>query len=312
MGLFTAELLMRVSLTIALFAAASASAQVHVDPVLARMVPPGTTSLLGARMDQIRTTPMYQKMVAAQKLPELDRFARETGFDPRRDVRELLLASNASEGRSVLVARGEFGRIQDFSKLKTFKHGIYAIHGDEKAGFCLLDNSTAAAGPLQDLYAALDHWHSKAPPATPDLLRQLEQLPANAQLYAVSAGGFNIPGTLTLGKGGTDFAQIFRNVERVWFAANLSAGVDATLHADVKTEDDAKNLSDAARGIVAFGRLSVPENHRELFKIWDGFNVAQHAREINLTVKVSQDLIDELVSLIQSGQIGPSKGIRPI
>ena len=294
-----------------LFSVSAAFAQIRVDPVLARMVPPGTVSLVGARMDQIRLTPIYQKMIAASKLPEVDRFAKETGFDPRRDVRELLVASNGTEGQSVVLARGAFGRITNIAQLKTFKHDIYEIHGDEHAGFCLLDDSTAAAGPLPGLYAALDHWHSGALPATPSLLKRIEQLPAGAQLYAVSEGGFNIPGAITIRQGSTDFAQIFRNVEQVTFSADLRAGLDAALEADVKNEEDAKNLGDAARGLIGFARLSVPENHRELLKVWDGFHVDQHARHITLTAKVPQDLIDQLVSLIQSGDIGPPKQLRP-
>ncbi len=292
--------------------AAVAYAQIHVDPVLARMIPPGTVALVGARMDQIRTTPIYQKMIAESKLPEVDRFTRETGFDPRRDVRELLVASNGTQGQSVVVARGTFGHITNFASLKTFKHDIYAIHGDEHAGFCLLDDSTAAAGPLPGLYAALDHWRSGAPPATAGLLKRIEQFPAGAQLYAVSEGGFNIPGAFTIRQGSTDFAQIFRNVEQTGFSADLRGGLDAELEADVKNEEDAKNLGDAARGLIGFARLSVPENHRELLKLWDGFHVDQHARHITLTAKVPQDLIDQLVSLVQSGELGTGRQSRPV
>ena len=290
--------------------ASAAFAQVRVDPVLARMVPPGTVSVVGVRMDQIRSTPMYQKMIAGRKLPDLDRFVKETGFDPRQDVRELLVASNGTEGQSVVVARGTFGGVTNFGSLKTFKHDIYAIHGDDHAGFCLLDDSTAAAGPLPGLYAALDHWHSGAAPATPGLLKRMEQFPAGAQVYAVSEGGFNIPGAVTIRQGSVDFAQIFRNVEQVALSADLRAGFDAVVEADVKSEEDAKNLGDAARGLIGLARLSVPENHRELLKLWDGFHVDQHARHITLTAKVPQDLVDQLVSLIQSGEIGPPKQLR--
>ena len=297
-------------LLVFLISASAAFAQVHVDPVLARMVPPGTVSLTGARMDQIRLTPMYQKMIAESKLPDVDRFARETGFDPRRDVRELLVASNGMEGPPVVVARGTFGRITNFSQMKTFKHDIYAIHGDDRAGFCLLDDSTAAAGPLPGLYAALDHWRSGAPAATPAMLKRIEQFPAGTQLWAVSEGGFNFPGGITLRQGSVDFAQIFRNVQQVAFSADLRNGLDAVLEADVKTEEDAKNLGDAARGLIGLARLSVPDQHRELLKVWDGFHVDQHARHIALTAKVPQELIEQLVGLIQSGQIGPPQ-FRP-
>lgn len=293
-------------ITLAFLIASTAFAQIHPDPVLVRMIPPGTVSLLGARMDQIKTTPLYNQMIAQKKLPDLDRFTRETGFDPRRDVRELLLASNGTEGQSVALARGSF-KVQEFGNLRTFKHGIYVIHGDDKGGFCLLDNSTAAAGPLPGLYAALDHWHAGAAPATPELLRRAEQIPGNAQVWGVSGGGFNIPLGLSMKQGNTDFAQIFRGVERTEFWADLHNGVDATLQGDVKTPEDAKNLADAARGLIGLGRLSVPDNHRELLKLWDGFHVDQISRHITLTIKAAQDMIDQLVTLFQNGELGPGR-----
>lgn len=297
---------MRLTLALAIALSIPAGAQTHPDPVLARMVPPGTVSILGVRMDQVKSTPMYQKMIAQRKLPDLDRFATQTGFDPRRDVREMLVASNGTAGESVVVARGSFSSVTDTVKLKEWKHGIYLIHGDDRGGYCLLDGTTAAAGPLPGLYAALDHWHSHAPPATPELLSRAETIPASAELWAISSGGFNIPGNITMRQGGTDFAQIFRNVEQTVFWADLRNGLDATVESDVKTEDDAKNLGDAARGLIGIGRLSVPDNHRELFKVWDGFKVDQHARHITITAKVPQDLIDQLVTLFQSGELTPS------
>ena len=295
---------------LALLLATSAFAQTKPDAVLARMIPPGTVSLLGARMDLIKTTQIYQKLIAQKKLPDLDRFTQDTGFDPRRDVRELLIASNRTQGQAVALARGNF-KVTNFGDLKTFKHGIYVIHGDERAGFCLLDSTTAAAGPLTGLYAALEHWHSGAPPATPELLKQVEKIPAGNQLWAVSEGGFNLPGSLTMQKGGPDFAQIFRGVERSALWANLSGGMDATITGDVKTESDAKNLGDAARGIVGLGRLSVPENHKELLKLWDGFHVDQQSRSITITANVRQDMIDRLVDLFQSGELNPHRAMEP-
>jgi hypothetical protein len=285
-------------------ATSGAFAQTQPDPVLARMVPPGTVSLLGARMDQIKATQFYQRLIAEKKLPDLDRFTRETGFDPRRDVRELLVASNTTQGQAVALARGTFN-IANFGTLKTFKHGIYVIHGDDHAGFCFLDGTTAAAGPLTGLYAALDHWHSGAPPATPELLKQAAQVPLGNQIWAVSQGGFNLPGSLSFQQGGTDFAQIFRGVETSALWANLSGGLNATITGNVKTEADAKNLGDAARGLIGIGRLSVPEAHKELLKLWDGFHVDQQARHITITINVAQDMIDHLVDLLQSGQLNP-------
>lgn len=282
--------------------AALASAQIHPDPVLARMVPPGAVMLLGVRMDRIKTTPMYRMLVTSGKLADLDTFTRQTGFDPRRDVRELLLAASPSATGAVLLARGSFHVIQD-GGLKVAKHGEYAIHQQGEFGYCLLDSTTAAAGPLPMLYAALDHWHSGAPPATPKLLDQTARIPASSQIWGVSLGGFNVPGTLSMSKGSLDFGPIFRGVEQTVFWADLSGGVDAVLEADVKTEGNAKDLTDAANGLIGMGRLTVPQNHEELFRFWDGFKAVQQGRRVSLTIHVKQDMLSHLADMLQSGEL---------
>ena len=93
---------MRTVLSIFLLAVA-ASAAPRVDNVLVRMVPPGATSLVDAHMDQLIASDLYQKLTAQQKLAQFDQFVRDTGFDPRRDVREILLGSGPQG--TVLLAR---------------------------------------------------------------------------------------------------------------------------------------------------------------------------------------------------------------
>jgi hypothetical protein len=110
-------------------------------------------------------------------------------------------------------------------------------------------------------------------------------------------------------QGGTDFAQIFRGVETAAFWADLRAGVNATITGDVKTEEDAKNLGDAARGLIGLGRLSVPDDHKELLKVWDGFHVDQQARHITITISVAQDMLDHLLNLVQSGELNPHRNL---
>ncbi len=82
-----------------LFASALA-AQPRIDNVLERMVPPGATGLVGAHMDQIKQTEMYRRWSPPREAcQQLDEFARETGFDPRRDVREILFVTEAPRRR---------------------------------------------------------------------------------------------------------------------------------------------------------------------------------------------------------------------
>ena len=89
---------------VALLGVGLAKAEPRIDNVLVRMVPPGATSLIGGRMEAIKASEIYKKLLASQKLPQVDAFAAESGFDPRRDVRELLYATGPA-GSVLLRAR---------------------------------------------------------------------------------------------------------------------------------------------------------------------------------------------------------------
>ena len=68
-------------------------AEPRVDNVLVRMTPPGATVSSAYTWMQISQTDFYKKLAAAQTLSQLDQFAQDSGFDPRRDVKEVLYAT---------------------------------------------------------------------------------------------------------------------------------------------------------------------------------------------------------------------------
>lgn len=297
--------------------AAAASAQPRVDNVLVKMVPPGATSLVGARMDQIKSTEFYKKLLEQQKLPQVERFAKETGFDPRRDVRELLFASTASGG--VLLARGNFNinpePVQQV-KAKLVRHGQYNIWSLETAGFCVLDATLAAAGDLKSLEAALDEWKSGSHTAAQPLLAKVRQMDPKVPFWGVSTGfaGFLADNMPRAGGGanggGIDFSKIFHGVEDTSFQADFGAGVKGEIRGTTSSEPDAVSLRDTAKGLIGFGRLSVPENQPELLKLWDGFSVEQVGKSVSIKADIAQNLVDRMVQMLNSAQSGRGRGAR--
>lgn len=274
----------------------------RVDPVLAQLVPADAVSIFGARMDQIKSTPLYQKLIAQKKLPQLDQFASETGFDPRRDVRDLLVASNGKD--TVALARGTFhlGNVHGVHK-SDYKG--YTVYSHEDNGYSLLDSSTAVAGTLPGLHAALDQYKSGNRGAAALLARALS-IPGQYQVWAVSAGGADfIARNMPQSGNAANFSKIFRSLENTMFEADLRNGLDAMAQGNCRTERDAKDLGDAARGLVGFGRLSVPENQPELLKLWDGIHVDQKQKNIAITAKIAQDLLDKLVQMVNAGASKP-------
>ena len=167
----------------------------RVDNVLAQMVPDNSTTLVGMRMEQLKSTPLYQALVAQEKLPQLDQFARESGFDPRRDVRDLLLASSGKQ--TVLLARGNF-HLNVPAQAKKFNYHGYVILSNaipqqqEAGGFCILDSTLAAAGPLPVLQAALDQYKSGNRNNAAALLSRARAIAENYQFWSVTVGSANL------------------------------------------------------------------------------------------------------------------------
>lgn len=302
------------ALTSALFA------QPRVDNVLIRMVPPGSTSLVGANMERMKTTAFYRKLVEQQRMPQVDKFAEETGFDPRRDVRELLYASTPQG--SVLLARGRFKLTANpASHAKLVRHGAYNIWTLENSGFCILDNSLAAAGELKALEAALDEWTKGQHKAAQPLLAMSKGVAPTANLWGISTGFASfLASALPQGgvSGGIDFSKIFTGMKSSWFQADFTTGLRLDLHGATATDADAVALRDMAKGLIGFGRLSVPENQPEMLKLWDGISVEQETRNIAILADFTPALLDKLVQMLNSmpggrggrGSSGRGPGIR--
>jgi hypothetical protein len=267
-----------------------------IDSTLAALVPPDATMLSGVRMEAIRATPLYRKMLAQQALPQLDDFARQTGFDPRRDVRELLIASN---GNGVLMAaRGAFNLRAIEGSVKSSYKG-YTLYASESRAVGLIDNSTAIAGPLTAVRAAIDRYKARDSARPTELLARARQIPPENQVWSVSNGFENLL-TMTIPQQGNaaNVGRILRSLENATAAADFRTGVNGYINGLCRSDQDAKNLGDAARGLVGLGRLSVPENQPELLKLWDGIKVDQQQRTVKITIAIPEELVDKLIDLL--------------
>lgn len=284
----------------------------RVDNVLVRMVPPGVTSLVGARMDLLQASDLYRQLMAQQKLPQLDQFAKETGFDPRRDVREMLLFTTPAG--TALLARGKFNLKQDpIAGAKLVRHGEYNIRTLDTSGFCILDSTLAVAGEIPAIEAALDEWKQGAHNNAQTLLAKVAGMNAQTQMWGVSTGFASfLARNLPRAGNGIDFSVIFNGMESTWFSATAANGFQAAIHCTAATEKDAMTLRDTAKGLIGLGRLSVPVDQPDLLKFWDGMTVDQSGNAFMLNADIAGNLIDQMVRMFSApgGRGGSGRGGR--
>ncbi len=270
----------------------------RVDPDLAMLVPPDTSILVGAKLDKLRATPTYQKYFSSMSLPRLDDFARETGLDPRKDVSEVLFASDGSQ-KGVLMLRGKFapGELEPKLERQGAARTQYKSHnlfGDEKSAVFFMNSSTALAGSTSTLKSIIDNQDSSKLGIPETLQPLVRAVPTTAQFWAVVNGaGVKLP--FPEGSNLGNVNQMVRSVQNGYFSADLRTGFDFQAVGTCDTDQAAKQIHDMLKGLVGIGRLTTPENRPEMLKMYDSINVKQEGRVVNVAANVPQDVVDQFV-----------------
>ncbi|HUA86237.1 MAG TPA: hypothetical protein VMB85_20415 [Bryobacteraceae bacterium] len=262
---------------------------VKVDASLEKLVPRDTILLAGAQWDSLLKTPLYQENFANRQIPQIDEFAKRTGVDPRKDLSELLYASNGRGG--VLLGRGKFA-IQGVPR-SAYKG--FNFYGDDRNAVVLFSPAAAAAGDVDALHSLIDQRGKSSGPSAA-LAAQMKEIPAAAQFWAAYSGGsihlpFDDASPLA------NLNKLIASVQTGTVYFDLREGLNGLARADCSSDQDAEQVAGAVRALIGIGRLSVPKNHPELAQVYDTLRVTQEARRVRLYVAVPQTMVDQFLGM---------------
>jgi len=277
----------------------SQSKSVYVDPALLSLVPPDTKLLIGANLESLRKSPIYQQHFATEFEAQLDTFTRQTGLDPRKDIWELL---TCSDGKStVIMARGRFTVAElepqlDKQGAQKTKYKSYTLYGDERNAGVFMNSSTAIAGEATAVRAILDRRDQAAAPP-PTLVRLTNDVPNGAQFWAVFQGNFlKLPFEEGTNLGNVN--RILSGLNSGLFYANMSNGLDFSATGNAVGEANAQEINDALRALLGLLRLNTRNEQKELFEIYDSIDIKQTARTVKIAAHIKQDLVDQLLKSV--------------
>ena len=277
-----------------LLAGCSGTGRGPVDPSLTIFIPRDTVALVGVRMDQLRATPIYRKLVEGHRLPRFDDFRTESGFDPGNDVRELLLAADGEN--TLAIARGAFGTKPPSGLLSTDYKGYTLYAKDSREMLVFLDKTTVLGGSATTVRAAIDQYKNGIRSAPPDLMARAQAIAGEAQIWAVIAGwrGFGRDTLREMGNAG-NLDRVLRSVDAASLTVDLRSGMHAAAVGDCRTESEARTLSEQLRGLAGAARIGIPAGRPELLRALDGIQVRQDGRTIKLNIDITQDLVVKLL-----------------
>lgn len=274
---------------------------VNIDPALATIVPADTIVLAGVKVESIRQTPLYAKYIEKSGMLRIDELAQKSGFDPRKDLYELLFVSNGKD--AIVMARGKFSPLGLEPKaggiqVQRMNYKGLTLMGDEKSAVAFINPSVAVAGATPVLHNFLDHRTETN--GIPKVLQgHMDALPPQSQVWAVTVSADKLAALIPQSGNMANLNRLLSGVQYATLSLDLRTGVDLAAQAVYGDEKLAKQTTDALRALLGFARLNTPTEEPDMLKAWDGILVNQVGTTMKLTAQLNNDLVDKLTSMVE-------------
>lgn len=248
-------------LELALLAAAS-TAFAEIDHGLLNLVPQGTQVLAGFQIDQGKASALGQYLLqrAGAEEPQFQKFMDATGFDPRRDLQEVLVATpgpaTAGKHSVIVLARGTFdiahlkqGLLSKGGHVENYQ-GVDLLTGSgtDAGSVALLDSTLAVAGDRELVKSVVAN---RRAPSTIDaqLVQKADKLSQDNQAWFASlVPGSALPQRRQPGQNHQINTAAIQSILQSSGGIRLNNdSVDVAFDAVTRSEKDAQALCDVVR-----------------------------------------------------------------
>jgi hypothetical protein len=288
---------------------------IFVDPAFGPLIPPDTKYMAGVRLDKIRETPLYKQLNGRFGLEgRLDLFSERTGLDPRKDLWQVLVASNGTD--TLFLARGRFTSGEMEPKLGSLgntrtRYKDYTLIGTPQTSVVFVNPGVAAAGTQTELRRLIDNrgqWR-QIPPA---LASKLKAMPVEDQIWAVSDSSF--PSAPLAGPDTTGMKSMLSNllgyVKAGIAGVHVDRGIDFKANIECISEEGSRRVRDALKGGIGLARLNTRDDQQQMLRVYDTVKVNQSGSNVDVEAQVAPDLVDPLLKMIPAlKNAAPQSGI---
>lgn len=287
--------LLAVSFTVAALQAA--------DPALLNLVMPDATVLAGINVQRAKTTPFGQFLLTQMPVGgDINGFITATGFDPRQDLTEVLIASNSQSKNGLVLARGIFNAAQIAAAIdKDGKHASETYHGaqlitatakSEQGAIAFLSSGIAVVGDLANVKGAIDRSTSNNA-IDPSLAAKVASYAAT-DAWSVSIAPLNMAND-----GSNPFGAALKSVQKASGSIVLSSPVQISVEALAASDQDATSLSDVLKFVVMMMQGQGKDSGAA--SLLNSLNVTTDHSTINLKISIPEDQLEQLIKGVNVG-----------
>ncbi|WP_321477697.1 hypothetical protein [uncultured Paludibaculum sp.] len=275
------------------------------DASLLKLVPGDAKMVAGLDCDRAKGSALGQRILSQMKDEDkgFQNFVESTGFDPRRDLREVLVVSNGDpkSDRTLVAVTGTF----DQSKISAFlrsEGGIQSFYGGvevwknpkkEDGSVAILNRSLALFGKDSAVKAAIDKQNSGGSALPADLQARVNQWSVNDAWFVSTAAftqmGVNADGKNKVMPGGIPVEAIQAAAAGVRFGSDLQVSAEALTRSD----KDAQALVDVFRFVASMVRLNSDKpNADQLAKILDTMQLSTSGSTMRFSLTIPEEQFD--------------------
>jgi hypothetical protein len=280
------------------------------DQQLVNLLMPDVKVVAGVNVDQAKNSPFGQFMLSRMQAGEggLGKLTGATGFDPRRDLREILMGTVGQPGQKGLVlARGTFDATRIFEAarsagqtLENYK-GVEILTGKEDSAthaLAFLDGSIAVAGDLDSVHGAIDR-RSGNNSLDPALAAKVGLLSTSLDAWSISTvpmaalANEKVPDMKLNGLLNSD---VLKNVTQTSGGIKFGAMIQFSAEAVARSDKDATALADVVRFLGNMLQANAPTaSAAAVTSLIQSLDVKTDGNTVKLALAIPEDQLEKLM-----------------
>ena len=284
------------------------------DSALLNLVMPDARVLAGINIERVLASPLSKQLASQIQSapPEIQQILATTGFDPTRDLKEVLIASTArgQNAPTLVMVRGSF----DVAKFSSFAGGqAFAdyegvpilTHPTNKSSGVLafLGNTIAIGGDLEQVRQAI-HRRKQGASLGSALAAKIAVLSERYDAWIISTVSLTDVASRANASNLQQFGELLKSIQEVSGGIRFGPSMELAAELVTRSEKDAGNVRDALQFVSGFLAGS-PQNPSGLKP--DALKVTLDDRSVLLTLTITEQELKKAYEL----QMARNKAAAP-
>ena len=290
------------------------------DPSLLQAVMPDAQVIAGLQVDSAKSSTFGQYVLSHLSVNDtkLEQFTSETGFDPRYDVSDIVIASNwkptTPDNRWIVGAHGAFN-VSKITSVAVASGGVLTSYqgitlvthsGGPKSqvdtGIAFLDNRTALVGDVNSVKAAIDRTKSNTP-ADPTVTAKAQAASSGEDFWFVTLVPLsNFAGSIPTGAaGGAMQGNLLAAINQASGGIRFGDTVNITAAAVTRSEKDAQALVDVVKFFAGLVQLNRQQNPAagQVATLLDTLQTSISGNITTISLAIPEQQLEQLLNTVQ-------------